>query len=188
MADVSQLNDFISVKEYLDGEIEAEVRHEYLGGRVYAMAGGTRNHNRICINLSGLLNTSLSAPCSVFSSDLKLKVETLASISFYYPDVMIGCDPSDNNEQYLESPTTIFEVLSDSTERIDRTEKFFAYRTLDSLEEYVIVSQKTREITVARKSNDWKAEIYSGDDFALALSCLSSPITSDQIYSNVNFV
>ncbi len=188
MAQLQKIITPLSVEEYLEGEQYAEVRHEFIDGVVYAMSGGTRNHNRIALNISYALEEGLeNGPCKHFINDIKLRVQTLESESFYYPDVVVTCDPEDNNELYVEKPTTIIEVLSDSTERIDKQEKFFAYRTLESLEEYILISQKTKEVTVSRKANQWKKEVISGDDFELSLSCTGNPLTSARIYKNVDF-
>lgn len=188
MSQIQKAISTISIEEYLEGEQHSEVRHEYIDGTVYAMSGGTRNHNRITINLSSALDAQLGdGPCQHYVNDVKLRVQTIESESFYYPDIVVTCDPTDNHELYVENPTTVIEVLSDSTERIDKKEKFFACRTLESLEEFVLVSQKTKEITIARKANHWKSETLTGDDFELQLSCSEKPISSDQIYKNVDF-
>lgn len=183
----TKLNRFITVEDYLNTEDGAEVRHEYLAGEVYAMSGGTRNHNRLAGNIFAFLDQQIDInSCKHFINDVKVRIQSLESDTFYYPDVVVTCDPDDDNELYIEKPTTIFEVLSDSTERIDRQEKFFGYRTISSLEEYVLISQKSREVTVARKSNSWKPELLTGNDFELKLSCSDQPITSDKIYRNVD--
>lgn len=83
-------------------------------------------------------------------------MQTLENDAFYYPDVVVTCDPEDDHELYVEKPSMIVEVLSDSTHRIDKNEKLFVYRSLESLNEYVIVSQKTKEVIIARKTNQWK--------------------------------
>ena len=177
----------ISPEEYLEGEKVSPVRHEYIDGVVYAMSGGTKNHNRIAGNIFGDLDEKLDGtPCEPFINDVKLKVKTLVSESYYYPDVVVSCDESDDDEYYVEKPTTIFEVLSESTERIDRTEKFLAYKSLPTLEEYVLVRQDRREVMVVRRKNDWALERLEGE-FELDLSCGGVVIEGDRIYRNVDF-
>jgi Uma2 family endonuclease len=188
MAQQKQHIPSISIQEYLDGEQVSDIRHEYIDGEVYAMSGGTKNHNRIALNIANYLINSLEgSPCKPFINDIKVRVSTLENDAFYYPDVVVTCDPKDDHELYVEKPSLIVEVLSDSTQRTDKNEKFFAYRTLESLDEYVIISQKTKEVVVSRKKNQWKPETFTGDDFELQLSCLSDPIPSSRIYRDVNF-
>lgn len=188
MSQLQEKAHFIEVQEYLDGEELSDVRHEYVDGQVYAMSGGTKNHNKIALNISSDLESAMDGgPCETFINDVRLRVQSLENESYYYPDVVVSCDPSDDDEQFIDKPKTIVEVLSESTERRDKHEKFFAYRSIESLEEYVLVSQQRKEIIVARKANDWKPELLSGDDFELALSCICEPLTSERIYRNVKF-
>ncbi len=188
MAELKELPPKLSAQDYLDGEMVSEVRHEYIDGEVYAMAGGTLNHNRIALNIAGALDDAMDgSKCRPFVNDVKVKVATLETESFYYPDVVVTCDPDDNEPLYLERPTTIFEVLSESTERVDRNEKFLAYRSLPTLEDYVLVSQAEKRITVARRANGWQAELLAGDEFSLVVACCEVPLESARIYRNVDF-
>ncbi|MCP5536627.1 MAG: Uma2 family endonuclease [Akkermansiaceae bacterium] len=187
MSSLKQSSTIISPIEYLEGEPLSEVRHEYIDGLVFAMAGSTLNHNRITLNIAGCLDELLNgSSCRPFASDVKVKVKTLASETYYYPDVVVTCHPEDTNDQFLENPTTIFEVLSESTERIDRNEKFLAYKNLESLEDYILVSQERREVTIARRKSNWQAEVFSGEDFSLQLACSDTPLTAERIYRNVD--
>ena len=188
MSQLQKTPSHITVEEYLADEEHSEVRHEYIGGEVYAMSGGTRNHNRIAGNIFSFLDQHTDGgPCKPFINDVKLKVQSIESESYYYPDILVTCDPEDNNELFVEKPTTIIEVLSDSTEKLDKAGKFFAYRTLDSLEEYVLISQKTKEVTIASKANGWKTTVLKGDKFSLQLTCTEESIPSSRIYRNVEF-
>jgi Uma2 family endonuclease len=188
MAQTQQIAPPISIQEYLDGELVSDIRHEYIDGEVYAMSGGTKNHNRIAGNIFSMLDGKLfGSPCKPFINDINVRIKTLESDAFYYPDVVVTCDPEDDHELYVEKPSLIVEVLSDSTQSKDKNEKYFAYRSLESLNEYVIISQKTREVIVSRKSNQWKPETLTGDDFELHLTCLSEPIPSSRIYRDVKF-
>jgi len=166
----------------------SEVRHEYIDGEVYAMVGGPLDHNRIALNIGGALDDALDGSrCRPYISDVKVRVRTLETEVFYYPDVVVTRDPDDGNPLYLERPTTIFEVLSESTERLDRNEKFLAYRSLPTLEDYVLVSQTEKRITVARRASGWQAELLSGDEFLLEIACSEVPLTAGRIYRNVDF-
>lgn len=178
----------ISASEYLEGELISEVRHELVGGEVFAMSGGSLNHNRISLNIASDLSDLLGkSGCRPYINDVKVMVRTLSDENYYYPDVVVTCDPKDTNDYFLESPTTIFEVLSPSTEDNDRKAKYFAYRSITSLQEYVLVSQGRREVTVSRRANGWAPEILEGDDFELALTCGAVLLRSDRIYRNVEF-
>jgi Uma2 family endonuclease len=116
----------LSVLEYLEAEAKSEIRHEYIDGEVFAMAGGSRNHNRICLNIASRLSSHLrGSKCNVFMSDMKVKVKSLQQNKniFYYPDVIATCNLQDQDQFIVNSPCLIIEVLSPSTEMIDRREK-----------------------------------------------------------------
>ncbi|MGJ8655658.1 MAG: Uma2 family endonuclease [Akkermansiaceae bacterium] len=189
MSSTLKINSLITPEEYLEGEIVSEVRHEYIDGVVYAMSGGTLNHNTISLNIASSLNQALSgSPCRPFINDVKVQVKTLSNESYYYPDVVVSCDKAGDHPLYLEKPTTIFEVLSDSTERIDRNEKFLAYTSIPSLQEYILVAQDRKEVIIVRRENNWEPEFLTGDDFETALSCTDSTLTSSTIYNNVDLL
>src|SRR5437660_7721120 len=126
----------LSVDEYLEAEKDSPVRHEFIDGQIYAMAGASDRHNRISINLTKALDDRLTdGPCEVFMADMKVWVsETI----FYYPDVVVACDGPGADSYYRKHPKLIIEVSSPSTERIDRSEKLLAYKQVKSLKEYVI--------------------------------------------------
>ena len=175
----------VSVEDYLAGEPEAQVRHEYVNGQVYAMAGATLRHNTISLNLALSLKSQLRGrPCTPYMSDVKVQVRTLASESYYYPDVVVSCDPRDTNPQYLEYPSTVIEVLSESTERIDRHEKFLAYTSLDSVQEYLLVAQDRRFVTVCRRESGWQPEVFTEEEDTIVLSC-GATLTLAEIYEQV---
>ena len=110
----------VTPEEYLEGELLSEVRHEYVAGRVFAMAGASDDHNRISLNIAASLHAQLRGkPCEAFFNDMKAKVAP----AFYYPDVMVVCDPADNHRYFRERPSVVFEVSSPDTERTDRRER-----------------------------------------------------------------
>ncbi len=163
---------YLTVQEYLEGEPLRVVRHEYVGGRVFAMAGGTQNHNTIGGNFFGHLWSHLRGkPCRVFMSDVKARMMAFQQDIFYYPDVMVGCDPRDTHAQFIKFPKLIIEVLSKSTHRVDRQEKFHHYITIPSLEEYVLAEQELQAITIFRRRTEWQAEVI---DYPAALVTLES--------------
>src|SRR5437762_13416432 len=126
-------HDLVSVEDYLAGEQASELQHEYVGGAVYAMAGASREHNEIIGNLYSSLRTALhGTPCRAFLLDLKVRLSLQEQHVFYYPDLTVGCDPRDPERLYLRYPRILVEVSSESTERLDRHEKWLAYQTIET--------------------------------------------------------
>lgn len=169
----------ISEDEYLEGELESDIRHEYIDGQVYAMVGASRNHNRITRNVSGKLWLSLQQhKCESFASDMKVKVGS----KYFYPDIIVDCgfDESD----YTESPLILVEVLSPTTNRIDRTLKRNSYIRISSLQEYVLIEQDYVYVEVSRRSNGWKAEHYFMGD-AVILESINVTLPVEEIYYRV---
>ena len=143
-----------SVAEYLEAECKSEIRHEYLGGQIFAMAGGSKDHNIITLNIASRLRSMLRGnSCNVFMSDMKVKLKAANHNKkiFYYPDVLITCNPEDRDKYFVNYPCAIFEVLSPSTEVSDRREKLVNYQTISSLEEYILVSQDKIQVEVYRQ-------------------------------------
>ena len=142
----------LAVDEYLRQERLAESKSEYVNGSVDAMSGGTIDHNRIAGNIFWRLASQLSGrPCEVFNSDMKVRIDK-ANV-FRYPDLSGLCGPLnfyDDAADVYRNPTLIVEVLSPSTEKLDRGEKFALYKLIDSLKEYVLVRQDRREVEVFR--------------------------------------
>jgi Uma2 family endonuclease len=173
---------YVSVEEYLEGERNSQVRHEYVEGHVYAMAGASDDHNRIAGNIFSFLHSALRGkPCEPFINDMKAKIQ-LAS-AFYYPDVLVACDPTDKEKYYRERPVVIVEVLSPETRRTDEREKAVAYRLVSSIEAYLLVEQDRLRITVLRRAdNDWRREVIEGRTAALKLECLGVEIPMERIY------
>jgi len=174
----------ISVEDFLAGEPASEVKHEYVDGRIFTMAGAKANHNRITRNLSALLwNTLADKPCEPFSSDMLLQT---AENQYRYPDVMVVCDTDEANDDYVRgNPTLIVEVLSKSTRRLDKTEKRNEYIALPSLQEYILIEQDIAEIEVQRRSNQWQSEyFYLGQD--ILLESVGVTVSVEEIYQRVD--
>src|SRR5438105_13987242 len=162
---VAQSQQFISVEDYLEGERYSEIRHEFVGGHVYAMAGASDDHNRIAGNVFSALHERLRGKrCEAFMVDMKLKIPD--SPACYYPDVLVACDPADNAKYFRERPVVVFEVLSPETEQTDRREKWQAYALIPWLKVYVMVSQEKLELTVLRRGrrSPWVSEVISGQN------------------------
>ena len=172
---------FINEQDYLEGERLSTVRHEYINGDVYAMAGASKNHDRIAGNVFAKFHAHLeAAPCAPFFSDIKVKVDH----DFFYPDVIVVCDDQTEDDYYTESPKIIVEVLSKSTRRTDQTLKRSAYQKLPSLEEYVLIEQDFVDVEICRRSNGWRSEhYYLGDEVYFAAIDLRLPV--EAIYARV---
>lgn len=174
---------FISVAEYLEGERHATVKHEYIGGDVYAMAGASRNHNALTFNLAALIGTRLSPPCQGFGSDMKIRIRQGEQDIFYYPDLSVSCQPETTDAYFNEHPVLIVEVLSPATERFDKFEKCLAYRSLASLQEYLLVHQDFREVWLSRRSAGWAKEVHADGD--IRLESVGMTLSLDALYRNV---
>jgi Uma2 family endonuclease len=177
----------MSFAEYLAAEAKGEERHEFLEGEVFAMAGGTPEHSALTAAAIGELRSALQGkPCRVFSSDLRLRV--LATGLVTYPDVSIVCghlelDPEDKNT--MTNPIVLVEVLSDSTEAYDRGAKAAHYRQIESLREYVLVSQKEPSVEVFRRveRGHWDfVEAKSGE--LVEIASFGIQIEVDALYRN----
>jgi Uma2 family endonuclease len=179
-------SEFVSIEDYLAAETGSEVRHEYLGGVVYAMAGETTIHNQIAGNLYVAVRQHLKGKsCRVFMSDIRVNFKLRGDDYFYYPDIVVTCDKRDTDPRAVHFPKLIIEVLSESTERVDRREKFLAYTHIASLEEYVLVGQDPREVTVFRRSGDWRSEVFFGGKAKISLVSLKLSLPLAAIYEGI---
>jgi len=167
----------------------SQVRHEYVGGAVYARAGASDEHIALCMNLAFALRSHLRGkPCRVQMSEGKARLHVAEEEIFYYPDVMVACDPRDTDRYFKRYPRVLIEVLSETTERIDRREKFLSYRQIETLEEYVLVAQDKMEVTVFRRANHWQPEVLRLPEQVLRLPSLSFSLPLREVYEGVNLV
>ena len=179
-------SDLISVEDYLAGEQSSEIRHEYIGGIVYAMAGTSEEHNTLALSIASLLREHLRGkPCRAFMADLKVRVEVAHDDIFYYPDVMVACDPRDTDRFFRRFPKVLIEVLSEATERTDRREKFLSYTQIETLEEYVLVAQERVEVTVFRRATGWQPEILRQREDQFRLSSIEFSVPLSAVYEGV---
>lgn len=175
----------LSVTEYLEAEKDSAVRHEFIDGQIYAMAGASDRHNRVSINMTNRLDDHLGdGPCEVFMADMKVWVSETV---FYYPDVVVACDGPGGDAYYRKQPRLIIEVSSPSTERIDRSEKLLAHKQVKSLKEYVIVSQDRLHIEVFRRGRGerWSWQVLTELDDELRLESVGLTLTVGQVYRRV---
>lgn len=170
--------------DYLAFEDASAQRHEYVGGRIHAMTGGTMRHNRIALNAASWLVAQLSGtPCNVFINDMKLHVQ--AADSVYYPDVFVHCSSGlAGSQKVVFDAVFIIEVLSDSTAEIDRREKLNAYQKLPGLQTYWIVHQDERRVEVhARSATGGPTAVAYGAGETLPVAAPGlEPLALDALY------
>ncbi|WP_305908039.1 Uma2 family endonuclease [Methylomarinum sp. Ch1-1] len=173
--------DWVSIEDYLQGELISDVKHELIDGCVYAMAGASANHERITGNIYRQFGNHLDgSPCEPFGSDMKVKVGS----NFFYPDVIVDCDFDESEPYYTESPVIIVEVLSKATRKTDETIKLLSYINIPSLQEYVLIEQDYVDIQVIRRNESWLPRHYFlGDDITFESIDLTLPVV--EIYSRV---
>lgn len=186
MAQFNTTLEQISVDAYLAGENEGTWRHEFVDGRIYAMAGASERHNTIKLNVAGTLNASIAEPCRVFDGDMKLRVVKGTDIRFYYPDVFVSC-ATDNDDDYVRSAAVlVMEVLPPTTERTDRYEKFASYIGLPMLSEYVLIEQDFPAVEMYRRRTGWKLEQY-GPGTSVTFESIAQTMSLDAIYRRIKF-
>ena len=175
-------------EEYFAWEEQQLERHEYMGGEVYAMSGGTIDRGTIALNFSSLLKIHLRGRgCKTLNSDCRVSI--VGSSKYVYPDISVTCDDRDKTTaQYITYPCLIIEVLSPSTEAYDRGNKFRMYRQNPSLQEYVLVSTDAVEIELFRKSDgeSWKIINYQAGD-VVELKSVNLTVPIEQIYEDISF-
>lgn len=178
-------------EEYLSLERAWDVRHEYLDGFVYAMAGESPAHSIICFNLNGILHPQLRGTrCRGFSPNMKVRAGERGL--YAYPDLAVACGEPVFHDQHgdvLLNPSVIFEVLSPSTEAYDRGEKFARYRSVETLADYVLVSQAEPRVEHFSRQPDgsWSRAEVSGAGSALTLDSINCRLPLAELYDRVAF-
>lgn len=182
----------VGIEEYLSIEAAATEKYEYHDGYIYSMAGGTFNHGMICGNIFGELRSGLKdsgSDCKAMSSEMKLHVA--AQNSFLYPDSMVVCDDIEKSKvdpNSVTNPKVIVEVLSKSTSSYDRGDKFYTYRQIPSLKEYILIEQSKAQIEIYTREYDlWKITRVSGLEVELYISSIGLKIQLSDIYDGVEF-
>ncbi|MDX2043072.1 MAG: Uma2 family endonuclease [Acidobacteriota bacterium] len=179
-----------TVEEYLAYEMTSPVRHEYVDGQLFAMAGESKNHNRLAGRLYSGLSFNLAAGnCEAFIENVKVKV---SPTRYYYPDVVVSClEPEEGEDAYvIEAPLLIIEVLSSSTQRNDRVEKMNAYQKLAGLREYVIISQESVRLEVYRHEQAgeaWQCEVFDDTESEVTFQSVGLTLKLADIYHRVRF-
>lgn len=178
---------YLSEADYLAGEELPGLKHEYVRGEIYAMGGATKAHGTIALNIASRLRTHLrGTPCRAWIADMKVHINTARA--YYYPDVVVSCNPDDlapeSPKTYLEAPTVVVEVLSNSTEHVDRREKWMNYRLLASLQEYVLIDQERQWVEVFRRNEEGWLHSISQPGEVVNLRSLELSISMDEIYED----
>ena len=175
-----------SESDYLAYEAQSPVRHEYIAGEIFAMTGASIRHNVIAGNLFAELRNHLKGtPCRALIEGVKLRLRK--EQSYFYPDVMVTCEDRqqelDSQQQIVEAPLVIIEILSPTTEATDRREKLRAYRTLPSLKEYLLVSQEQAQVEIYRRRGDigWDIITYEPGD-TVEIASLEIKLGMAEIY------
>jgi Uma2 family endonuclease len=165
------------------------IKHEYVGGVVYAMAGARNAHNLIATNTVGALHARLRGrPCRPFNSDTKIRVRLPTQVRFYYPDVSVVCRPNPQTDSFQDEPAVLFEVLSRRTRRIDEGEKRDAYQTIPSLGVSVMIEQDTAAVVAVRRTEGGLVrEVHEGLDAVLPLGEIGIDLPLAELYETVEF-
>jgi Uma2 family endonuclease len=182
---------YLTYADYLALEKSSGLRHEWLDGRVWAMAGASPNHNTLTMNLSGILYNQLRGrPCRPWAQDLRVRIA--ANNVLTYPDVLVSCPPPEWDEKLphtLLNPRVVIEVLSPSTEAYDKQAKLEHYRLLPSLSDYILISQDRMMVQHFHRleNDDWLLHIAENSDEVLFLQAIDCSLPLSEIYERLDF-
>ncbi|MCG9133411.1 Uma2 family endonuclease [Candidatus Poribacteria bacterium] len=181
---------YLTPEEYIVAERKATLKSEYLSGEIVAMSGASDTHNLITMNTAtALYNQLADRGCRVYASDMRVGIST--GISYFYPDIAVTCDKprfEDDVFDTLINPQVIIQVLSDSTAGYDRGEKFIRYRQLESLQEYILISQDQVQVDhYLRQDKQWVLSEFSTLEGVLPLVSIGAELSLRQIYRFVEF-
>jgi len=168
---------YMSEEEYLLADEKATVRHEYVDGHIFAMSGSTAAHNLICGNVFSVIHGHLrGGPCKAYMNEMRVRIASVRS--YYYPDIMVSCEPFVANSVFNSEPLLLIEVLSPSTKQVDRREKLVAYQKIASLKEYAIVYQDRQQIEIYRRLSDlnWELLVLKGLEDLVLQSLPKGPL------------
>ncbi|MBL9155755.1 MAG: Uma2 family endonuclease [Verrucomicrobiales bacterium] len=183
--------DFVTVEDYLAGELTSSTKHEYRDGIVYAMAGARNVHNDIAVNAVASLHAQLRGrPCKPCNSDTKIRIRHRSGTRFYYPDVSVVCSPNPPEDSWQDAPVVILEVASPATRRIDLGEKMDSYFTIPTLSVYLVAETSEPVVRVYRRSpdGDFRPEWVIGPDAAIDLPAIGATLALADLYDGVTFV
>ena len=172
----------LNEQEYLQGELQSQIKHEFIEGEVFAMVGASASHNLISGNIFAELRAHLKAkPCRAYINDMKVRIAD----NYYYPDVLVDCSQISNDAYFVETPILIVEVLSASTKNYDKTFKLQQYKNIPTLQEYVMIEQDRQLVEVVRRLDGWQPHYYElGDTFILQSVGLTLSVAD--VYDGLN--
>jgi Uma2 family endonuclease len=181
---------YLSENDYLAFELTAPIKHEYIDGDIYAMAGASNYHNRISGNIFFQLRSKTrGSGCSVFATDMKLRIPQMRT--YYYPDVMLSCHNSpEDDEYYIHQPCLIAEVLSQSTKNTDRREKWHTYQQIAHLRYYLLVDSRKKQVDYFIRSDEgiWQqAQLEEGETLTIICESYQTTLTLADIYEDIIF-
>jgi Uma2 family endonuclease len=182
----------LTLEDYLVLEEKSEVRHEFYNGEVYAMVGGTVNHSLLIDNVKDVLKAQLKGrPCRIFSENMKVDVRK--GLHMPYPDIVLTCHPFDlrGDNVIIRQPRLLVEVLSKSTERRDRGDKWRDYRKMTSLWYYMLVGEYSTTVELfsrIEETNEWINTVYESTDDVIVLPRLNCELSVGAIYENIDLV
>lgn len=171
----------LSEQEYLAGEQQSTIKHEFVAGEVFAMVGASSAHNWISLNIASALRTHLKGkPCRPYINDMKVKVAE----NFYYPDVVVDCSDISNDAYFVETPILIVEVLSASTRNYDKTFKLQEYQKIPTLQEYVMIEQQTQRVEVISRLDGWQPHYYEAQE-SFVLQSVGLNLSVAEVYEGI---
>jgi Uma2 family endonuclease len=182
--------EFLSPQEYLKFERKSEIRHEYIDGEIFEMAGAKKRHNRISVNVLRLLDTQiLNRDCNIYGSDMRIGIPS--SATYTYPDAVAICGEEifeDDEEDTLLNPMMIVEVLSKSSEAYDRGAKFEYYQEIESFQEYILISQEPYRVEqyVRKNKNEWAYFEFRSSSDLVELRSINCKMSLQDIYHKIN--
>lgn len=182
-----ETREIFSMEEYLALEESSPDRHEYVAGQIYAMSEPLEPHKLISGNVFAPLHAHLrGTPCRPYIHNTRVHIRARGDDYFYYPDILVACGQErDKKGRFIAEYRLVMEVMSRSTERIDRREKAFSYRELTTIEEIVLISQKSPLVTVYRRIEEWAPVVLSSPEQALELKSVGLALPLQQIYEGL---
>lgn len=178
----------LTFDEYVKLETHSSIKHEFIAGQLFAMSGPTLVHNRIAGNLFAAIHAHVrGGQCAVFVSDARVRLSINGADIGYYPDVMVACEQLTAEAYWLDSPRLVVEVLSPSTEAIDRREKLLNYRAAHALEEYVLISQRAPELAIHRRCEQWTPRVARSLEAVAEFRSIGLSLSLAQIYESIGF-
>ena len=172
----------MTFEEYLEVEETSPLRHEFINGVLFAMTGPSVLHQEIVSNLMHAISHHIKRPCRVFSSGLKLVIRRDSQKISYLPDVLVDCRPDTRDRLYVRDPKLIVEILSPSTQYVDRREKLENYRLIDSVEEYVMVAQDAKHVIVYPRAERWSPRVYETLDASVEFRSIGLTMPMSDLY------